>query len=40
MGKVIDKDTGKVLADFDDEAEGRLLRDKLRNDGRRVKMEW
>jgi len=40
MGKVIDKDTGKTLATFDKEEDGKKLRDKLRAEGKKVKMEW
>jgi len=38
MGKVIDKDTGKTLATFDKEEDGKKLRDKLRAEGKKVKM--
>lgn len=40
MGKVIDKATGKTLAEFEKEEEGIVLKDKFRNKGYRVKMEW
>lgn len=40
MGKVIDKVTGELLAKFDNEEEGITLKEKFRNEGRRVKMEW
>ncbi len=40
MGKVIDKATGDILAEFDKEKDGIFLKEKYRNEGYRVKMEW
>jgi len=40
MGKVIDKDTGKTLATFDKEKDGKKLRDEFKAKGKKVKMEW
>jgi hypothetical protein len=40
MGKVIDKETGKVLATFEDELEGEKLKLKYKAEGKSLKMEW
>lgn len=41
MGKVIDKDTGKVLGTFETEEEGKALKDYWKNkEKKNVKMEW
>lgn len=40
MGKVIDKETGEVLAEFEDDVAGVELKKKFRAEGKKVKMEW
>jgi hypothetical protein len=40
MGKIIDKDTKTVLAQFDDELEGEMLKAKYKKEGRNIKVEW
>lgn len=40
MGKIIDKDTKEVLAEFDNELDGEALKLKFRKDGRKIKVEW
>jgi len=40
MGKVIDKQTGKTLATFETEEEGKALKEKFKAEGKAVKMEW
>ncbi len=40
MGRVIDRDTNKVLATFDKEDDGKRLKAQFKRQGKKVKMEW
>lgn len=40
MGKMIDKETGKVLAEFTTEEDGIELKKQAKAQGLHVKMEW
>ncbi len=40
MGKVINKEDGKLLAEFDTEEEGKTLKAEYKAKGINIKMEW